>query len=550
MVRLEQIKLPVGHDQAALQKKIRKKLKLHDTSDLPSYRIVRRSLDARRKPELFFVYTIDIEMDQEEERRLAARLKDHDIRFIAEERYLIPERVKSAPQLRPVVIGSGPAGLFCAYLLAMAGMNPIIAERGETIEKRSERVNAVWEGERKLHPESNVQFGEGGAGTFSDGKLNTLVKDKNHRNRFVLDTFVRFGAPDEIAYLAKPHLGTDVLKTVIKNMRDEITSLGGTFLFGMRLDMIRLEQDGRLMLRFTENFEKNDLPEAFLRDDNGKCSCITDRVILAIGHSARDTFVMLYDLGVHMEQKNFAVGLRIEHLQKMIDLVQYGQNNENTLPPADYKLTRQCENGRAAYSFCMCPGGYVVNASSEDSHLAVNGMSYHARDSVNANAAIIVSVDRKDFGSNHPLAGIGFQRQLEKKAYEIGKGAIPVQRFGDFENNTITSCFGKILPMMKGKYRFANLRELFERPLTEALIEAIKAFDKQIPGFSDPDAVLSGVESRTSSPVRIVRDQDYLSNMQGIYPCGEGAGYAGGITSAAMDGMKVAEAIIAAYQSE
>ncbi|MBR4168754.1 MAG: FAD-dependent oxidoreductase [Lachnospiraceae bacterium] len=547
MIRLEQIKLPIGHDTAALNKKIAKKLRIRDLANLPEYRIARRSLDARWKPDLFYVYTIDVFPEPGLEAQLQNVCRDSGVLFTKDLSYVLPEAVKSMQQSRPVVVGSGPAGLFCAYLLASCNLAPIVVERGECVEKRSIRVNKVWDGSSELNGESNVQFGEGGAGTFSDGKLNTLVKDKMHRNRFVLETFVKFGAPEEIVYVAKPHLGTDMLKRIVKNMREGIAAMGGTFLFGLRLSDLQI-RDGKIgSLYFTENEHHDVLPEGFIRENDGTIRYATDRLVLAIGHSARDTFSMLHEKGLHMEQKNFAIGVRMEHKQEVIDRAQYGEGHDTDLPPADYKLTKQCANGRSVYSFCMCPGGFVVNASSEAGALAVNGMSYSTRDSGNANAAIIVSVDAADFGSDHPLAGLSYQRELEKKAYEIGNGCIPVQRYEDFKNNRTSTSFCSIRPVMKGKHRFANLRELFSESITDALLEAIDSFDLKISGYADPDALMSGVESRTSSPVRIVRDQDYLSNIKGIYPCGEGAGYAGGITSAAMDGMKVAEAIIHEY---
>ncbi|MCR5268298.1 MAG: FAD-dependent oxidoreductase [Lachnospiraceae bacterium] len=550
MIRIEQLKCRIDHDPLELNKKIRKKLMIPEHADMPAFSIRRRALDARYKPDLFYVYTIDVFLSDQEEQAIAKKCRDQKIRFMQEEKYELPAPVSCQKAHGPVVIGSGPAGLFCAYILALCGMHPVVIERGERIEDRSKRVEKCWEEDHNVHPESNVQFGEGGAGTFSDGKLNTLVKDKAHRNRFVLEAFVRFGAPEEITYVAKPHLGTDVLKTVVSNMRNEIISLGGTFLFGYCMDDLFL-QNGKLTgIRVSSTFPANELPDDFAACADDSYRRNTDTLVLAIGHSARDTFSMLCEKGLKMEQKNFAVGLRIEHPQDMIDRSQYGDENAGKLPAADYKLTRQCTGGRSVYSFCMCPGGYVVNASSEEHMIAVNGMSYSKRDSGNANSALIVSVDRNDFGSDHPLAGMEFQRKLERNAWEIGKGHIPVQRFEDYLKKRESEAFGKIRPLMKGRYHFADLNKIFTEPVNEALKEAIEAFDKQIHGFADPDCVLSGVESRTSSPVRIVRSDDFMSNITGIYPCGEGAGYAGGITSAAMDGMKVAEAIIRAYNKQ
>lgn len=550
MIRLEQLKLPVSHNMADLEQKIRKKLKLAGAEELPPFTIRRRSLDARKKPELFYVYTIDLQSKPAFEKRIRKANRNAGFLFVEDETYLVPDPVKNKPATRPVVIGSGPAGLFCAYLLAQCHLDPLIVERGESVDRRSARVDAFWAGEEKLHPESNVQFGEGGAGTFSDGKLNTLVHDKGFRNRFVLDTFVRFGAKEEIAYVAKPHIGTDVLRNVIRNMREEIISLGGTFVFGMKCSGFA-QKDNRLSgLTFTETFPLTELPDGFVSRGNGEYTYQCDTAVLSIGHSARDTFEMLYRSGMQMEQKNFAVGLRMEHKQAFIDKAQYGLDARGDLPAADYKLTGKCSNGRSIYSFCMCPGGYVVNASSEEGHLAVNGMSYSGRDGENANAALIVSVNGSDFGSDHPLAGLSFVMKLEQKAYELGKGAIPIQRYDDYKLGKITDSFGSIRPSVCGKYAFADLSELFDEEIRDALIEGIEGFDSQIRGFADPDALLSGVESRTSSPVRIIRDETLMSPIRGFYPCGEGAGYAGGITSAAMDGMKVAEAIIERMRNE
>lgn len=428
--------------------------------------------------------------------------------------------------LRPVIVGSGPAGLFCAYYLIQAGLKPIVLERGDDVEHRLARVEDFWNG-GTLDPESNVQFGEGGAGTFSDGKLNTLVKDPAGRNREVLDIFVRAGAPDEIRYVQKPHLGTDLLITIVKNLRSMIESSGGEVRFRSKVTDLDI-RNGRITGITVNGEEKIE----------------TDTVVLAIGHSARDTFFLLKEKGLSMEAKSFAVGLRAEHPQQLINQYQYGLKEHDRLGAANYKLTHKGKNGRGVYSFCMCPGGYVVNASSEEKRLAVNGMSYQDRGSQNANSALIVTVTAEDFPGKDVLAGLEFQRKLEEKAYELGKGSIPVQLFGDFKNNQKSTAFKEILPCMKGSSSFANLRELLPEVLNETLIEGITAFGKIIPGFSRDDMVLSGVESRTSSPVRINRDAGFQCEIRGIYPCGEGAGFAGGITSAAMDGLKTGEAIV------
>lgn len=548
MIRIDQIKLKCSHTQRELEEKIRKTLRLSKEEFSFPWRIRRKSLDARKKPELFAVYTIDVFPDSEVQKRILNRIHDKKIHLQTEETYQIPGCGQKETVHRPVVIGFGPAGLFCAYLLALRGFNPIVLERGEDADTRSRKVNAFWDGSQKLDPESNVQFGEGGAGTFSDGKLNTSVNDKQYRNRFVLDTFVSFGAKEETAYLAKPHLGTDELKKIVRNMREKIIELGGSVIFGMKVTDVKCENARLKSLILQETFSHKDLTEEIRKCDPDHYILDTDIAVLAIGHSARDTFRMLLDRKLAMEQKNFAVGLRMVHPQSTIDLAQYGAKHQDLLiGAADYKVSRQCSNGKSVYSFCMCPGGYVVNASSETGRLAVNGMSYSGRDSDSANAALIVPVRNDDLRSDDVLAGLFFQEKLEEKAYALGNGNIPMQRFDDFEKNRITDQTGTFQPQVKGSTQPANLRELFCEEINEALIEAVHAFADQIKDFDDPNAVFLGVESRTSSPVRILRDAKFQSNIRGIYPCGEGAGYAGGIMSAAMDGMRVAEFIISLY---
>ena len=531
MIRINQLKLQIPHTEEALEKKIQKTLHLKK-GDSFTYRIHRQSLDARRKPELFYVYTVDVTVSNEN-----AILKHckGNIQKVEEKHYQIPSHGTETLNARPVVIGSGPAGLFCAYLLALEGYRPLILERGACVEERKKDVDRFWE-TGVLDPSSNVQFGEGGAGTFSGGKLNTLVKDKTGRNRFVLETFVKFGADEDILYAHKPHIGTDVLIDVVSQMRQEIISLGGEFCFHTQVTDVDLTSKTLKLVHLSENSAEEEVSAG--------------AAVFAIGHSARDTFEMLYKHQIPMRAKSFAVGVRIEHPQTLIDHSQYGRDRGNDLPAAAYKLTENLDNGRGVYTFCMCPGGYVVNASSEEHRLAVNGMSYHDRAGENANSAVIVTVTPDDFGSDHPLAGISFQRSLEEKAYQAGQGKVPVQRFGDFKKDQITTSYGKVHSCMKGASVFGDVRGIFPEEIAQSLEDGITAMDHKIHGFADNDALLSGVESRTSSPVRIERDENFVcASCDWIYPCGEGAGYAGGITSAAMDGMKVAEAIIQKYKS-
>ena len=519
MLRISQLKLPVAHTQEQLEKKLLKMLRM-SKKDLGQYYIRKRSLDARKKPELYYVYSIDVEIKNEE--RVLKSMKGK-VQKVSSRPYSVPEHGTERLSDRPVIIGSGPAGLFCAYLLAGEGYRPLIIERGASVRERRRDVEKFWE-TGVLDPASNVQFGEGGAGTFSDGKLNTLVKDPAGRNRFVLETFVKFGAPEDILWEQKPHIGTDILINVVEAMRREIEKMGGEFRFHSQVTDL--------------------IPEEKVLIINEKEKIRAGAAVLAVGHSARDTFYMLCDRGFNMEAKAFAVGVRVEHPQRLIDENMYGRDNRGNLPAASYKLTEKLANGRGVYTFCMCPGGYVVNASSEPGCLAVNGMSYHGRAGENANSAVIVTVTPQDYGTDHPLAGVEFQRELEKRAWEEGSGCVPVQRFADFCANRKTVELGCIKPNIKGHYRLGNVRNIFPEELSLSIQEGIGAMDHKIRGFADKDVLLSGVESRTSSPVRINRDDSFRSNIPWVYPCGEGAGYAGGITSAAMDGVKVAEALI------
>lgn len=525
MIRISQLKLPITHTESELKKKIAKTLRCGEKSF--SYEIIRQSLDARHKEDKKFVYTIEVSI--ENEKKILQKVHNNNIMLTIKKEYVFPKAGNRELSHRPVIVGSGPAGIFCAWYLARAGYRPLVLERGEEAEKRRETVDRFWKN-GVLDPESNVQFGEGGAGTFSDGKLNTLVKDSFGRNREVLKRFVEAGADPEILYQHKPHLGTDVLVDIVQTLRRQIEEMGGSFRFRSKVTDLKIE-NGRLT--GVEIDHKELLP--------------AEICVLAIGHSARDTFFMLKDRGLTMEPKAFAVGLRVEHPQTLINEDLYGEKESRILGAASYKVTHTCRNGRGVYSFCMCPGGYVVNASSEEGQLAVNGMSYQARDGKNANSAVIVTVTPEDFPQEGPLGGIAFQRELEKKAWQLGQGKVPVQLFGDYCGHKPSQSLGEVTPCIRGKYVLSDVRSILPKEIGDSIEEGIHAFGKKLPGFDREDALLSGIESRTSSPVRLVRDREGLSNISGVYPCGEGAGYAGGITSAAMDGIKTAECIASAY---
>lgn len=546
MIRINQIKLPANcrDEAAALLKKAAKLLRM-ESSAILSLSIVKKSVDARKKPDIYMVYTVDVAVANERTAIKKSGLKNGQIQPVSEEAYCFPTVEKISIKTRPIVVGTGPAGLFCGYMLAKAGFRPVLLERGREVHKRLSDVERFWR-EGVLDPASNVQFGEGGAGTFSDGKLTTTVKDPKGRMREALRIFVEAGAPKEILYEAKPHLGTDILTDVVVNLRKKIEGWGGEVRFASQVTKILVE-NGR-----TVGVEVN-----------GE-RLMSGVVVLAIGHSARDTFQMLFDLSVPMEAKSFAVGLRMEHPREMIDRLQYG-NAEIALPAASYKVTTKTASGRGVYSFCMCPGGYVVNASSEPGRTAVNGMSYSGRDGANSNSAMIVTISPEDYGGTGPLAGIAFQRRLEERAYEIGRGDVPVERYGDFcaavfarsktgagiglataPDGGLGALYPDFAPAVKGAWRFAPVHEILPDFLNQALTEGIDLIGQRMSGFNDGDAFLSGVESRTSSPVRILRDETGQSAIRGLFPCGEGAGYAGGITSAAMDGILIAEKVASA----
>ena len=651
MIRIQQIKQAADceDEQAALLKKAAKLLRT-EPSAIRSLSIVRKSLDARKKPEIYVVYTVDVKVSDERAVFRKIRGKSGQIQLVDEKAYRFPmpkhpesdagqaakeepyrgtafekavdadgqtgEKAafvelpmrKSTPGDRPIIVGTGPAGLFCGYMLAKAGFRPLLLERGREVHKRREDVERFWR-DGVLDPGSNVQFGEGGAGTFSDGKLTTTVKDPKGRMREVLRIFVEAGAPEEILYEAKPHIGTDILIQVVENLRSQIIKWGGEVRFESQVTALLTEDD-----RAAEASAQSRRITGVVA--NGE-EIRGGAVVLAIGHSARDTFQMLHGLQVPMEAKAFAVGLRMEHPREMIDRLQYGDCGIS-LPAAAYKVTAQTASGRGVYSFCMCPGGYVVNASSESGRTAVNGMSYSGRDGANSNSAMIVTVspaDYETYGGTGPLAGIAFQRHLEERAYEIGQGRVPVERYGDFRaavcgrqnedqlfqaqrgenarqrvqengfshmpeqrNSELSGVPGTdsgriparrdgilrkgqtaggggmlcrrypgFVPAIKGAWNFAPVHQILPEFLNLALVEGIDLIGQKMPGFADGDAYLSGVESRTSSPIRILRDETGQSALQGLFPCGEGAGYAGGITSAAMDGILIAEKVAMLY---
>lgn len=526
MIRIRQIKISIWEDQ---QEQLRRKIarELHIKSNqISSLSIVKQSLDARHKDRLQYVYEVDVTVNEED--KILKRRQSTNIFLAPSEKYEMPPRGNIPLRKRPVIVGSGPAGLFAAYQLAEQGYEPIVIERGEAMAQRIQSVEQFFQmGELKEN--SNIQFGEGGAGTFSDGKLNTLVKDKHGRGRRVFEIFVVHGAPREILYQNHPHIGTDLLRSVIVKMRKTIIQKGGTFRYNTCLTDLVIEQDQLVAIEVNH-------------DEQIPC----DTLILAVGHSARDTFQLLDQKKIKMVPKAFAVGVRICHPQAMINRSQYGDLKEDILPPASYKLTYTTRRGRGVYSFCMCPGGYVINASSLPGHLTINGMSNHKRDSETANSAIVVTVTPEDYGNNL-FDGIRFQSDLEKAAYRLADGKIPIQLWKDLKENRVSCSFQGVQPCFQGKYEFANLNNILPSFLREALLEAMPYFDQKIKGFARPDAIIAAIESRTSSPLRICRDDEMEANVKGIYPIGEGAGYAGGITTAAMDGIKVSEIIQKKY---
>ena len=546
MLRITELRLPLDHAQDALKPAIVARLGLKAGSDLKDFTVFKRSYDARKKSAIVLIYTVDCELaDAATQTRLLDAFKsDPHIRPTPDTRYHFighaPVDGTAAQTPRPLIVGFGPCGLFAALILAQMGLRPIVLERGKEVRQRTKDTWGLWR-QRELNPESNVQFGEGGAGTFSDGKLWSQISDPRHLTRKVLTEFVKAGAPEEILYVSKPHIGTFRLVSMIEKMRAEIEALGGEIRFEQRVTDVRIE-DGHVRGVVLASGEH-------LRSDH---------VVLALGHSARDTFKMLHERGVHMEAKPFSIGYRVEHPQGVIDRARFGPNAGNEiLGAADYKLVHHARNGRSVYSFCMCPGGTVVAATSEPERVVTNGMSQYSRNERNANAGIVVGISPQDYrqdglsdGPVNPLDGMAFQRIWESRAYELGGGGYiaPGQLVGDFIKGQPSTALGDVMPSYKPGVLMTDLAQKGRGSLPDyalaAIREALPAFEKQIKGFSMPDAVLTGVETRTSSPLRITRGKDYQSlNTRGLYPAGEGAGYAGGIMSAGVDGIEVAEAV-------
>ncbi len=513
MIKITNIKIKADLSDDELFEKIYKKYKINK-NDVTERRIIKKSIDARNKADIFYNYSVELECKNENKIKNVQIVKK-------EEPFKIIVNRKSSK--RPVIIGAGPAGLFSALTLAQNGIKPIIIEQGKTVDERKKDVEE-FQKTGKLNTLSNVQFGEGGAGTFSDGKLTSGIH--NPLCKIVLKEFYNFGAPEQILYINKPHIGTDNLINIIRNMRNEIIKLGGEFLFNEKVTDFEFENSKVTAVICGKRIE-------------------TDTVILAIGHSARSTFEKLYEKGVKMEKKNFSIGVRIEHKQSMINKSQYGEITKLKLPPAEYKMAYHGEN-RSCYTFCMCPGGTVIASSSEPETIVTNGMSVYARNGENANSAVLVNVTPNDFKGESPLEGMYFQKDLEQKAFKLGGSNYnaPVQRFEDFENNVKSTHIGEIKPTYKPGVTLSNLNEILPDFISKTLIEGIKYFDKSIKGFAHPDAILTGVETRSSSPVQITRNENKQSNIKGLYPCGEGAGYAGGIMSAAVDGIKCAIAVL------
>jgi len=531
MLRLTEIRLPVNHSEEDLRSAILRKAGIGE-KELLDFQIHKKSIDARKRREVLFAYSVDIAVKDEES--LLRKFEGKEKVIPAPDKiYHMAGRAPDFPTLRPVVVGAGPCGLFASLLLARMGFRPLMLERGRRVKERTADVARFWQ-TGSLDPRSNALFGEGGAGAFSDGKLTTQIKDRDNRCRKVLEELVSAGAPEDILYVSKPHIGTDLLVKVIENLRNTIVSLGGDVRFECRVVDILIEGSA---VRGVVLDSGEEIP--------------AEIVVLAVGHSARDSLEMLFEKGVALEPKSFSVGLRIEHPQKMIDAVQYGPFAGNpALGAADYKLAHHCKNNRSVYTFCMCPGGSVIAATSEEGCVVTNGMSSRSRSSSNANSALLVGVTPSDYPGDGPLAGLEFQRQWEQKAYELGGGEYraPVQLTGDFLASRPSKSIGDVIPSYRPGVTLCDLSGCLPVYAAEALRESLIAFDRNIRGFSRPDAVLTGVETRSSSPVRIVRGRTMESiSAAGLIPAGEGAGYAGGIMSSAVDGIKAAEAIVNRY---
>ncbi len=527
MIRISEIKQSLDGTKEDLYSSCEKILKLKK-EQIKSISIVRQSVDSRKKDNIFFCYSVDVEIIGDEE-KLVKKINSNKLQIVEPYKYELP-KVKRNSKYRPVVVGFGPAGIFAALTLARAGLKPLVLERGADVDKRTKDVNRFFK-ESILDESSNVQFGEGGAGTFSDGKLTTGIKSELCKKVFL--EFFAHGAPEEILYSGKPHIGTDKLAGVVKNMREEIISLGGEVKFQSKLTEIIVYNSSIQGITYEENGSSFDFE--------------TDTVIMAIGHSARDTVRMLYRKGVEMIQKPFSVGARIEHPRELIDKAQYGSfAGHKALGAADYKLACHGEHERGAYTFCMCPGGTVVAATSEKGGVVVNGMSQWARDGENSNSALLVNVYPEDFPSENVLSGFDLQRQMEQKAFILGGGdyRAPAQLVGDFLKNTKSTKLSFVNPSCPTGVTPSDIRQVLPKKVTDTMAEAIVMMDKKLKGFALPDAVLTAPETRSSSPVRILRDDIYQTNVRGLYPCGEGAGYAGGIVSAAVDGIKCAHAVL------
>lgn len=523
MIKVSNIKAPIGSDAEQIRLLAAEKLGVK-TDAISDFSLSRLSIDARRKGSVHYVCAANV--SAENEKKLISRAKSPDVVFYEPLSYTFPE-VKRSSSLRPIVVGMGPAGLFAALELARAGLCPIVLERGRNVDERTGDVEHFWKS-GSLSVSSNVQFGEGGAGTFSDGKLTTGISDR--RIAHVFSSFVEHGAPVDITYQAKPHIGTDILRDVVRGIREEIKALGGDVRFENTLYDIKITD--------------NAVSAITVMTETGPYEEPCDTLIIALGHSARDSFEMLFNSGIKMEQKAFSIGVRIEHEQKMVSEAQYASFAKR-LPPADYKLSCHLPSGRSAYSFCVCPGGQVIAASSEYGKLVTNGMSYRARDGKNINGGFLVGVQPSDFNDKHPLSGVRFQQLWEEKAFTLGGGNFyaPVQTVRDFLDKRASANIGRIEPTYRPGVNPTDLHGCLPNFVADTLAGALPIFNRTLNGFASPDALMTGVETRSSSPVRIVRGEDFQSSIRGIYPCGEGAGYAGGITSAAVDGIKVAEAV-------